>query len=68
MKSEQGRLRHDQKEMLAKITDNSACDTRYAPTVLRPLAADKIKQNKMLPYLVANVVEVRGLATIYAAK
>lgn len=45
MRSEQGRLKHDEKEMLQKITDNT----------------DKIKQNKMLPYLVSNVVEILDL-------
>ena len=42
MRSEQGRLKHDEKEMLAKIADNT----------------DKIKNNKQLPYLVANIVEL----------
>lgn len=60
MKSEQGRLRHDHKEMLAKITDNSAhLSICIVSTTAEQRTADKIKQNKMLPYLVANVVEVR---------
>lgn len=42
MKSEQMRLSHEQSSMREKIKDN----------------ADKIKQNKVLPYLVGNVVEV----------
>ncbi|GAA98498.1 uncharacterized protein L969DRAFT_95264 [Mixia osmundae IAM 14324] len=42
MRSEQGRLRHTQKEMQLKLADNF----------------DKIKNNKQLPYLVANVVEL----------
>ena len=44
MRSEQLRLGHEQSVMKEKIRDNS----------------EKIKQNKVLPYLVANVVEVRS--------
>ena len=43
MKSEMMRLQHEQNVMKEKIRDN----------------AEKIKQNKVLPYLVGNVVEVR---------
>jgi 26S proteasome regulatory subunit T5 len=43
MRSEQLRLNHEQNVMKEKIRDNG----------------EKIKQNKVLPYLVANVVEVR---------
>ena len=43
MKSETMRLQHEQNVMKEKIRDNS----------------EKIKQNKVLPYLVGNVVEVR---------
>ena len=43
MRSEQLRLNHEQSVMKEKIRDNG----------------EKIKQNKVLPYLVANVVEVR---------
>src|SRR5882672_10743957 len=43
MRSEQLRLGHEQSVMKEKIRDNG----------------EKIKQNKVLPYLVANVVEVR---------
>jgi 26S proteasome regulatory subunit T5 len=43
MRSELGRLKHEEKEQKEKIKDNT----------------DKIKQNKQLPYLVSNVVEVR---------
>lgn len=42
MRSEHMRLTHEQGSMREKIKDN----------------ADKIKQNKVLPYLVGNVVEV----------
>jgi len=42
MRSENMRLMHEQSSMKEKIKDNS----------------DKIKQNKVLPYLVGNVVEV----------
>jgi 26S proteasome regulatory subunit T5 len=42
MRSEQLRLNHEQNVMKEKIRDNG----------------EKIKQNKVLPYLVANVVEV----------
>lgn len=42
MRSENMRLMHEQTMMREKIKDN----------------ADKIKQNKVLPYLVGNVVEV----------
>jgi 26S proteasome regulatory subunit T5 len=44
MRSEQLRLGHEQSVMKEKIRDNG----------------EKIKQNKVLPYLVANVVEVRS--------
>jgi 26S proteasome regulatory subunit T5 len=44
MRSEQLRLGHEQSGMKEKIRDNG----------------EKIKQNKVLPYLVANVVEVRS--------
>lgn len=43
MKSETLRLQHEQSVMKEKIRDNG----------------EKIKQNKVLPYLVGNVVEVR---------
>lgn len=43
MRSETLRLQHEQNVMKEKIRDNG----------------EKIKQNKVLPYLVANVVEVR---------
>lgn len=43
MRSETMRLQHERKKMQVQITDNT----------------DKIKNNKMLPYLVGNVVEVR---------
>ena len=43
LRSETQRLQHQQSEMKEKIRDNG----------------EKIKQNKVLPYLVANVVEVR---------
>ncbi|PPR00446.1 hypothetical protein CVT24_004507 [Panaeolus cyanescens] len=42
MRSERARLQHEQSVMKEKIRDN----------------AEKIKQNKVLPYLVANVVEI----------
>lgn len=42
MRSETLRLQHEQSVMKEKIRDNS----------------EKIKQNKVLPYLVGNVVEV----------
>jgi len=42
MKSETMRLQHEQNVMKEKIRDNG----------------EKIKQNKVLPYLVGNVVEV----------
>lgn len=42
MRSETMRLQHEQNVMKEKIRDN----------------AEKIKQNKVLPYLVGNVVEV----------
>lgn len=44
MRSEHVRLLHEQNAMKEKIKDNS----------------DKVKQNKVLPYLVGNVVEVSG--------
>ena len=43
MRSETLRLQHEQSMMKEKIRDNR----------------EKIKQNKVLPYLVGNVVEVR---------
>lgn len=42
LRSEQGRLKHEEKEMKLKIAENT----------------EKIKNNKMLPYLVANVIEL----------
>ena len=45
MKSEKLRLSHEQNSMKERIKDN----------------ADKVKMNKQLPYLVGNIVEVRGL-------
>jgi 26S proteasome regulatory subunit T5 len=42
MRSETLRLQHEQSVMKEKIRDNG----------------EKIKQNKVLPYLVANIVEV----------
>ena len=47
MRSETLRLQHEQSVMKEKIRDNG----------------EKIKQNKVLPYLVGNVVEVRLLLT-----
>lgn len=44
MRSETLRLQHEQSVMKEKIRDNG----------------EKIKQNKVLPYLVGNVVEVRA--------
>lgn len=44
MRSETLRLQHEQSVMKEKIRDNG----------------EKVKQNKVLPYLVGNVVEVRG--------
>lgn len=46
MKSDTLRLQHEQSAMKEKIRDNG----------------EKIKQNKVLPYLVGNVVEVRGIS------
>lgn len=43
MRSEMQRLQHEQTAMQEKIRDNG----------------EKVKQNKVLPYLVGNVVEVR---------
>ena len=43
MRSETQRLQHEQAAMQEKIRDNG----------------EKVKQNKVLPYLVGNVVEVR---------
>lgn len=43
MRSETLRLQHEQETMREKIRENG----------------DKIRQNKVLPYLVSNVVEVR---------
>ena len=51
MKSEQMRLSHEQSSMREKIKDN----------------ADKIKQNKVLPYLVGNVVEVSAVQGVMEA-
>lgn len=45
MRSETMRLNHERSKMREQIKDNT----------------DKIKNNKMLPYLVGNVVEVRPL-------
>jgi 26S proteasome regulatory subunit T5 len=50
MRSELLRHQHEQATMKEKIRDN----------------AEKIKQNKVLPYLVANVVEVRPHVTLIA--
>ena len=44
MRSETLRLQHEQSQMKEKIRDNG----------------EKIKQNKVLPYLVGNVIEVRS--------
>lgn len=49
MRSENMRLMHEQTMMREKIKDN----------------AEKIKQNKVLPYLVGNVVEVRTRVAQY---
>lgn len=49
MKSETMRLQHEQNVMKEKIRDNG----------------EKIKQNKVLPYLVGNVVEVRTCVRQY---
>ena len=46
MRSETLRLQHEQNVMKEKIRENG----------------EKIKQNKVLPYLVANVVEVCNVA------
>ncbi len=46
MRSETLRLQHEQSVMKEKIRDNG----------------EKIKQNKVLPYLVGNVIEVRIFA------
>ena len=48
MKSETMRLQHEQNVMKEKIRENG----------------EKIKQNKVLPYLVGNVVEVRICARL----
>lgn len=48
MRSETLRHQHEQATMKEKIREN----------------AEKIKQNKVLPYLVANVVEVRAVVAI----
>jgi 26S proteasome regulatory subunit T5 len=45
MRSETLRLQHEQETMREKIRENG----------------DKIRQNKVLPYLVSNVVEVSAL-------
>lgn len=45
MRSETLRLQHEQTVMKEKIRDNG----------------EKIKQNKVLPYLVGNIVEVRAM-------
>jgi ATP-dependent 26S proteasome regulatory subunit len=47
MKSDTLRLQHEQSVMKEKIRDNG----------------EKIKQNKVLPYLVGNVVEVRATSS-----
>lgn len=47
MRSETLRLQHEQNVMKEKIRDNG----------------EKVKQNKVLPYLVGNVVEVRQSST-----
>ena len=53
MRSETLRLQHEQNVMKEKIRENG----------------EKIKQNKVLPYLVGNVVEVRAftphISTLY---
>lgn len=48
MRSETLRLQHEQSVMKEKIRDNG----------------EKIKQNKVLPYLVGNVVEVRSASKL----
>jgi 26S proteasome regulatory subunit T5 len=48
MRSETLRLGHEQAAMKEKIRDNG----------------EKIKQNKVLPYLVGNVVEVRIISAL----
>lgn len=50
MRSETLRLQHEQSVMKEKIRDNG----------------EKIKQNKVLPYLVGNVVEVCKLITVFS--
>ena len=52
MRSETLRLQHEQSMMKEKIRDNG----------------EKIKQNKVLPYLVGNVVEVCSCATNISAE
>ena len=49
MRSETLRLQHEQNVMKEKIRDNG----------------EKIKQNKVLPYLVGNVVEVNIIVHLY---
>ena len=49
MRSETMRLQHEQNVMKEKIRDNG----------------EKIKQNKVLPYLVGNVVEVSWVVILY---
>ena len=49
MRSETLRLQHEQSVMKEKIRDNG----------------EKIKQNKVLPYLVGNVVEVNARNSIH---
>ncbi len=51
MRSETLRLQHEQNVMKEKIRENG----------------EKIKQNKVLPYLVGNVVEVRTSAVLTLA-
>mgnify|MGYP006969720774 FL=1 len=51
MRSETMRLNHERSKMREQIKDNT----------------DKIKNNKMLPYLVGNVVEVRSRPSLLSA-
>lgn len=50
MRSETLRLQHEQSVMKEKIRDNG----------------EKVKQNKVLPYLVGNVVEVCRTLQVYS--
>lgn len=52
MRSETLRLQHEQSVMKEKIRDNG----------------EKVKQNKVLPYLVGNVVEVCTTLHVYEAE